>query len=212
MRISFDRTKASRVDSRERLELVYKNTNIFRKREKNNDFFRKSPKMNSRMYESAVDELDEKVLWELTRNARVSSTELAKRFGVSEATIHNRLRRLRDIGIWESSHAEIDMTKLGFNVHALVSIRLKPHSRADLADHMKRFASKANTMSIFVLGGPTDLLIHIVCESTERLYEIVTKEFNQDEHVNYADTQVVYSFRRGAQHMEKLNGFDDLRQ
>lgn len=37
--------------------------------------------MKSGINESAVDELDEMVLWELTRNARVSSTDLAKRFG-----------------------------------------------------------------------------------------------------------------------------------
>ncbi len=162
--------------------------------------------------ESVVDELDERILWELTRNARVSNSELAALLSVSGATIHNRLRRLRESGIWESNHAEVDMTKLGFNVHALVSIRLKPQSRSNLAEHMERFASKANTLSIIVLGGPTDLLVHLACVSTEQLYGIVTREFNQDEHVNHADTQIVYAFRKGAQHMEGLSGFEDLRQ
>ena len=162
--------------------------------------------------ESALDELDEQILWELTRDARVSNAQLAHICSVSDGTIHNRLRRLRQIGAWESSHAEVDISKLGFNVQALVSIRLKPQARADLRHHMQRFASKANTLSIFVLGGPTDFLVHVACLSTSQLYEIVTREFNQDEHVNYVDAQVIYTFRKGAQHMEQLTGWDDLRR
>jgi DNA-binding Lrp family transcriptional regulator len=159
-----------------------------------------------------VDKLDESILWELVRNARVSNAALAELLSVSPATIHHRLRRLRELGVWESNHAEVDWSKLGFNVHALVSVRLKPQSRSDLAEHMKRFAQRANSVSVYVLGGPTDLLVHVVCLSTTHLHAIVTRDYYEDPHVGYADAQVVYSYGHGSQHMELLTDWDDLRK
>jgi len=158
-----------------------------------------------------LDELDEALLWELIRNARVTNSALAEMFSVSAATIHHRLRRLREIGVWESNHAEVNLTLLGFHVQALVSIRLKPEARSHLAEHMKRFAQKAHTMSVYVLGGPIDLLVHLNCVSTAQLHEIITREYYEDPDVGYADTQIAYAYARGAQHMEMLKDFDDLR-
>lgn len=163
------------------------------------------------MNDSQLDELDEKLLWELTRNARISNAALGEMFSVSPATVHNRLRRLKQSGVWESNHAEVDLMQLGFHVHALVSVRLKPASRANLSDHLTRYAAKAHAVSVYALGGPTDLLVHVVCMSTSHLHKIVTEEFHLDPDVAYAEAQVVYGFRRGAQHMDKLSGYEQLR-
>ncbi|WP_018762522.1 Lrp/AsnC family transcriptional regulator [Arthrobacter sp. 135MFCol5.1] len=163
------------------------------------------------MNDAQFDEVDEKMLWELSRDARISNSALADRVGVSQATVHNRLRRLRDLGVWQSNHAEIDPSKLGFHVQALVSVRLKPSSRARLHEYMERTAAFANTVSVYALGGQTDCLVHMYCVSTNQLRDLVTNQFNLDPDVAYADTQIVYEFRRGAQHMQNLQGWDDLR-
>lgn len=163
------------------------------------------------MNESKFDELDEKILWELTRNARVSNSALSKMLDVSPATIHNRLRRLQSTGVWMSSHAEVDLLQLGFHVHALVSIRLKSGARANLSELLRKYSAKPHTVSAYALGGPTDLLVHVVCMSTSHLHEIVSREFNLDPDVGYTDTQVIFGFRRGAQHMEALSGYGQLR-
>lgn len=134
-------------------------------------------------------DLDEKLLWELSRNARTPNARLAERLGVSQATIHYRLSRLRETGVWQSSHAELDPSLLGFHVQALISVRLKPQARAELQTYMRSAAQIANTVSVYTLSGPVDCLVHVYCVSTNQLRDFVTEHFTLDPRVAYADAQ-----------------------
>ncbi len=47
-----------------------------------------------------IDELDQKILRLITRNARIPFLEVARECGVSGAAIHQRVQRLLNMGVY----------------------------------------------------------------------------------------------------------------
>ncbi|HLC38102.1 MAG TPA: AsnC family transcriptional regulator, partial [Candidatus Norongarragalinales archaeon] len=60
-----------------------------------------------------LDELDEKLVWELSGNSRRSLREIAKKLGSSTSTVAQRVRRLEQEKIVKRYGADLDWEKLG---------------------------------------------------------------------------------------------------
>ncbi len=69
-----------------------------------------------------LDEVDKAILRELLVDARLSFREIARRVGVSTATVANKIRRLEEAGIIKGYTAIIDPEKLGYDVTAVIEI------------------------------------------------------------------------------------------
>lgn len=72
-----------------------------------------------------IDELDEKILKLITKNARIPFLEVARECGVSGAAIHQRVQRLINIGVVKGSEFIVDPQKLGYNTCAYMGIYLE---------------------------------------------------------------------------------------
>jgi DNA-binding Lrp family transcriptional regulator len=68
----------------------------------------------------ALDDVDRSILTELLRDGRVSVSDLADRVHVSRATAYARLQRLRDDGVIRSIRADVDPTKIGLPLGAII--------------------------------------------------------------------------------------------
>jgi Lrp/AsnC family transcriptional regulator, regulator for asnA, asnC and gidA len=72
-----------------------------------------------------IDDLDEKILKLITKNARIPFLEVARECGVSGAAIHQRVQRLLNIGVVSGSEFLINPQKLGYNTCAYMGIYLE---------------------------------------------------------------------------------------
>lgn len=72
-----------------------------------------------------IDELDEKILKLITKNARIPFLEVARECGVSGAAIHQRVQRLLNIGVVKGSEFIVSPQKLGYNTCAYMGIYLE---------------------------------------------------------------------------------------
>ena len=61
-----------------------------------------------------MDKKDRKILYELTKNARVGTKKLAKSVGLSESSIYYRIKKLYDDKIIIGSYVVVDYSKLGY--------------------------------------------------------------------------------------------------
>jgi Lrp/AsnC family transcriptional regulator, regulator for asnA, asnC and gidA len=81
------------------------------------DYFEEKP--------ADIDELDEKILKLITKNARIPFLEVARECGVSGAAIHQRVQRLLNIGVVHGSEFIVSPQKLGYNTCAYMGIYLE---------------------------------------------------------------------------------------
>ena len=72
-----------------------------------------------------IDKIDRKILQLLLRNARMPYLEIARECGISGAAIHQRVKKLDEQGIILGSRLEVNPRCLGYDVCALVNIRMQ---------------------------------------------------------------------------------------
>ncbi|MEE3047623.1 MAG: Lrp/AsnC family transcriptional regulator [Pseudomonadota bacterium] len=73
-----------------------------------------------------MDEIDQKILKILMRDARISQKELAAKVGLSAPGVAERVRRLEERGVIRGFTIDIDPETLGYPLQAIVRIRPLP--------------------------------------------------------------------------------------
>lgn len=71
-----------------------------------------------------LDTFDRKILSVLTRDGRITVTDLAGTVGLSKTPCQVRLRRLIDAGVITGFHASLDSAKLGLDHVAFTEVKL----------------------------------------------------------------------------------------
>ena len=79
----------------------------------------------------AIDKIDSKIICLLQKDGRMANTEIAKRVGITEATVRNRINRLIEDDIIQIV-AVSDPFKLGFEIAGNIKITI----RFEKADHV----------------------------------------------------------------------------
>ena len=72
-----------------------------------------------------MDALDIKIIRSLNKNARKSFRELGRELKISMATVSNRIKKLEERGIIKGYIPLIDFEKIGYDLTAVISVRLK---------------------------------------------------------------------------------------
>lgn len=73
-----------------------------------------------------MDQTDHALLTLLATNARMPLKDLAERVGLSSPSVSDRLRRLEERGILRAFTVDLDPTRLGYTLQAIVRIRPLP--------------------------------------------------------------------------------------
>lgn len=109
-----------------------------------------------------MDAIDRKILAEMQRNGRISSTELAERIGLSLSPCHRRVRALEDAGVITGYKAEIDPTAVGLNFSAIVFVTLKEANSRSVTAFEASLADVAEIVSAQRLFGDPDYMLQVV--------------------------------------------------
>lgn len=73
-----------------------------------------------------MDNTDIKIINLLQENCKISTRELGKKVGLTAPAVAERIHRLKETGIIEGFHAQINDTRLGSNITAFVQINVPP--------------------------------------------------------------------------------------
>jgi len=120
-----------------------------------------------------IDEKDMKILKILQNNARTPFLEIAREVGISGATVHDRVRSLTKQGVITGYTTNIDYTKLGYGVTAVVNVTLE-HPSLDLKKLKEELLSIPEITEARNLTGDTDLLLTIKTKSIDDLKNLLT--------------------------------------
>jgi DNA-binding Lrp family transcriptional regulator len=143
-----------------------------------------------------LDRTDTRILRELQSNARISNKDLAARVGLAPSSCLERVRKLQESGVLRGYHAEVDPAALGVSLGAMISIRLRRHSR-DAVEEFQRFAlSLPEVSAVCSLAGPTDFVIQVGVRDTNHLRDLIMERISTREDVNHIETAVIFEHAR----------------
>jgi Lrp/AsnC family transcriptional regulator, leucine-responsive regulatory protein len=107
-----------------------------------------------------LDDIDWRLLRLLSSNGRTSIRALAGEVGLSEPSVHERVRRLERDGVITGYRAEIDPEATGSETLAFVSLRLAPgppdHSQLEAA-----FRAEASVLEAHITAGEDCYLLKL---------------------------------------------------
>jgi DNA-binding Lrp family transcriptional regulator len=109
-----------------------------------------------------LDDLDRRLLRALARDARVSSGELARRFGVSQPVAWRRIRRLRDAGILKGRRLILNAPALGYGVTVFLGVKLAAKGRVALEDFERAVSAIPEVQTVEHVLGLYDYRLRVV--------------------------------------------------
>lgn len=122
---------------------------------------------------TVIDEVDKKILHYLIDNARMPFLEIARECGISGAAIHQRVKKLDEAGVILGSRLEVNPKSLGFDVCAIVGIRIT--DPAHYQDTVEKLREMKEIVECHFITGKYNLLIKLYCIDNEHLMNVIFK-------------------------------------
>ena len=124
-----------------------------------------------------IDELDEKILRLITKNARIPFLEVARECGVSGAAIHQRVQRLLNLGVVSGSEFIVNPQKLGYNTCAYMGIYLeKAKYHAQVSEALQKIPE---IVECHYTTGQYAIFIKIQTKTNNHLKRIIDEELQE---------------------------------
>lgn len=120
------------------------------------------------------------------------NNQLAERVGLAPSTCHGRVRALERAGVITGYHAAISPAAIGRSVMAVISLRVVSRARNAMVPISEEMARLPGVLSVFLLTGERDLLVHVACGSTHELRDFIAEHLAGDARIENTQTQIVF--------------------
>ena len=121
--------------------------------------------------EKMLDTTGWQLLQALQQSARLSYSELGQRVGLSSPAVAERVRRMEDAGIISGYHAEINLSKVGFPITAIIRMSTSPGERCT------RFTGFVENipevLECYRVTGSDALIMKVMASSVEHLEALI---------------------------------------
>lgn len=118
-----------------------------------------------------MDKFDHDILALLTQDARWSRSEIARRVGLSQPTVSERIERLESRGVVTGYSARIDPSRLGLPL--LVFVRVVVDARR-YAEFVERLGLLRGVEECHHIIGPYSFILKLHCESPRHLESLIS--------------------------------------
>lgn len=139
---------------------------------------------------SQLDSLDKSILLALVRDARLSFVQLAKELRISNSLVHQRVKKLKDIGAVDNATFKVNPKVLGYDTSA--------YSRIIVTEARfipKIIAALKNIPEVIECNNVTGkyaLIIKILAYDNDHLREVLYNKVHTIKWVEGTDTIIVF--------------------
>jgi DNA-binding Lrp family transcriptional regulator len=126
-----------------------------------------------------MDDVDEDILAELRKDAKVSLKQMSKKFGIPLSTLYQRIKKMEELGVIKNYTVELDWRKLGFGIKAYILVyvdttRLK-EMRKPQSEVLSELARLPFVFAADMVTGESDLLLMVRAKDTDDLGRLITE-------------------------------------
>ena len=122
------------------------------------------------MYLNGLDELDQKIIQLLVKNARMSYSDIGDNIGISRVAVKARIQALENKGIIEEYTTIINPQKISGAVSCYFEIETKPDSFKEVTNILNK---NDIVTQIYRVTGRDKLHVHAVASSNEEMEQFL---------------------------------------
>jgi Lrp/AsnC family transcriptional regulator for asnA, asnC and gidA len=143
-----------------------------------------------------LDEIDRKIIELLQEDSRKPFVEIAKELGLSDPTIHVRVKKLQEAGIIEKFTAVLAPAKVEKGIAAFVEINVKPNTIEEVIGNL---GGLDEVLEIHETFGDYDLIAKLRAKTNEDLRDLVARKIRTIPHIVNTKVTTVLKTRKEAQ-------------
>ncbi|MCX4686999.1 Lrp/AsnC family transcriptional regulator [Kitasatospora purpeofusca] len=143
-------------------------------------------------HRAPVDDIDRAILRVLAENARTPNNALAEAVGIAPSTCLTRVRTLRERGIIRAFRTEIDPAAIGLPLQAMISVRLRAHTREQNESFRSTAPDLPGVLAVFHMAGSDDYLLHVGVAGPEELRDFVVDHLTTHPAVAQTRTNLIF--------------------
>lgn len=133
-----------------------------------------------------IDRLDKKILQLISQDARIPFLEVARECNVSGAAIHQRIQKLRNLGIVKGSEFVIDTYEIGYQTCAFIGIILSDIKKFDyVVAELKKIPE---VVECHYATGKYSMFIKIYAKDNRHLLQIILERLTLIDGVAHTET------------------------
>ncbi|MEP2783374.1 MAG: Lrp/AsnC ligand binding domain-containing protein [Pseudoruegeria sp.] len=137
-----------------------------------------------------LDGFDHKIIQNLSKNGRLTITELATRVGLTKTPCQIRLKRLQDDGFILGYRAILDAGKLGRDHVAFVEVKLTRTTESALIAFNKAVNGVPEIEQCHMIAGAFDYLLKVRTRDIRSYREVLGETISALPHVDSTSTHV----------------------
>ncbi|SED64943.1 transcriptional regulator, AsnC family [Rhodobacter sp. 24-YEA-8] len=131
--------------------------------------------MSADSSDRGLDAIDRRILLELSRDGRLTNSQLAEKVGLSASPCWQRTRRLETEGYIRGYTATIDRARLGVPDTVLIEVTLDRHDDAVLENFGRQMAGMPEVLEVWLVTGEYDYMIRVAVNGTRGYEEFLRK-------------------------------------
>jgi Lrp/AsnC family leucine-responsive transcriptional regulator len=133
-------------------------------------------------FNSQLDEISYRILFELQCDARLSYSEIGRRVGLSAPAVTERVRRMEEAGLITGYHAAVDPEKLGLPITVFIQVTSQRGNCHPITEFVQ---ACPGVMECYHVTGEKDVVIKASFASVRQL-EVLVEELTRFGHVTTA--------------------------
>ena len=137
-----------------------------------------------------LDPVDCELIRLLQKDGRIPNTVLAKKIGISEATVRTRLNRLIKDEVIQIVAVSNPM-KLGFEIVGIIRIHIDIHKMAHITRELQQL--DALWFIVHTTGG-TGIDAEFIVRDIQELNELIFEKINRIDGVNQTETSLILKY------------------
>jgi len=143
------------------------------------------------MTNTALDDIDRKILTVLEGEGRISNLDLADRVGLSPTPCSRRVKRLEETGVIAGYGARIDPAALEQGISVLVTVRLAQQSPTDIKSFIDAVAGLPEITECLLVTGNLDYVLRVRAKDVDALKEFVLTKLKAIPSVSETTTMLI---------------------
>ena len=133
-----------------------------------------------------IDGIDKIILRELISNSRTPINKIALKSGISDAAVHQRIRKLENSGLISGSNIVLNSSILGYTTMAFIGIYLdKPMKNPEAVNRLKKIPE---VIECHYTTGNWSILVKILCKNNQHLMNLLNNHIQKIPGISRTET------------------------
>ncbi|MFZ0203873.1 MAG: Lrp/AsnC family transcriptional regulator [Nitrososphaeraceae archaeon] len=132
-----------------------------------------------------IDDLDLKILSELSKDASISVPKLSKKVNINASVVYSRIKRLIKRGLIKKFTVIINDEALGLNVKALTGINMDSKLRDNVLTELFKIPEVREVSEV---TGRFDVLVTMNARSLDEMHQLISEKVGRIEGVQKTET------------------------